>query len=152
MHTLYPVNHLIKTTPQSTLGLHFVSFKLQHQLLRNLKFDQLHFIWPPLYCHLHNSVNTEIFFFGCDVTSHLIKHSFPLLSPDDTAQPRALFFCFSTDRDVFDICLLNHGWFAGAFCKRISYFTMFSETVHDFFVTFDTSLIEWCLVPPSAKC
>ena len=26
---------------------------------------------------LHNSVNTE-FFFGCDMTSHLIKHSFPL--------------------------------------------------------------------------
>ena len=23
MHTLYPVNHLIKTTPESTLGLHF---------------------------------------------------------------------------------------------------------------------------------
>ena len=37
-----------KTTPESTLGLHFVSFKLQHQLLRNLKFYQLHFIWPPL--------------------------------------------------------------------------------------------------------
>ena len=49
MHTLCPVNHLIKTTPKSTLGLHFVSFKLQHQLLRNLKFYQLHFIWPPLY-------------------------------------------------------------------------------------------------------
>ena len=42
MHTLYPVNHLIKTTPESTLGLHFVSFKLQHQLLRNLKFYQLY--------------------------------------------------------------------------------------------------------------
>ena len=49
MHTLYPVNHLIKTTPESTLWLHFVSFKLQHQLLRNLKCYQLHFIWPPLY-------------------------------------------------------------------------------------------------------
>ena len=48
MHTLYPVNHLIKTTPESTLGLHFDSFKLQHQLLRNLKFYQLHFIWAPL--------------------------------------------------------------------------------------------------------
>ena len=33
-----------------TLGLHFDSFKLQHQLLRNLKFYQLHFIWAPLYC------------------------------------------------------------------------------------------------------
>ena len=42
MHTLYPVNHLIKTTPESTLGLHFDSFKLQHQLLRNLKYYQLH--------------------------------------------------------------------------------------------------------------
>ena len=38
MHTLYPVNHLRKPTPESTLGLHFVSFKLQHQLLRKLKF------------------------------------------------------------------------------------------------------------------
>ena len=28
---------------------------------------------------------------------------------------------------------------------------MFSETVHDFFVTFDTSLIEQSLVTPSAK-
>ena len=35
------------------------------------------------YSHLHSSVNTEIFFFGCDMTSHLIKHSFLLLSPDD---------------------------------------------------------------------
>ena len=85
-----------------------------------------------LYSRLHNSVNTEIFFFGRDVTSHLIKHSFPLLSPDDTAQPRALFFRFTTDINVFDICLLNHGWSAGAFCKRITYFTMFSEIVHDF--------------------
>ena len=32
------------------------------------------------YSHLHNSVNTENYFFGRDVTSHLIKHSFPLLS------------------------------------------------------------------------
>ena len=32
------------------------------------------------YSHLHNSVNTEDYFFGRDVTSHLIKHSFPLLS------------------------------------------------------------------------
>ena len=31
------------------------------------------------YSRLHNSV-----FFGHDVTSHLIKHSFPLLSPDDS--------------------------------------------------------------------
>ena len=38
-----------KTTPESTLGLNFDSFKLQHQLSRNLKFYQLHFIWMPLY-------------------------------------------------------------------------------------------------------
>ena len=44
MHTLYPVNHLIKTTPESTLGIHFGLFKLQHHVLRNLKFYQLHFI------------------------------------------------------------------------------------------------------------
>ena len=49
MHTLYPVNHLIKTTLESTLRLHFDSFKSQHQLLRNLKFYQLHFIWVLLY-------------------------------------------------------------------------------------------------------
>ena len=55
MHTLYPVNHLIKTTPESTLGLHFISFKSQHQLLRNLKFCQLHFIWAPLYMDLNNN-------------------------------------------------------------------------------------------------
>ena len=67
------------------------------------------------------------------------------------AQPRALFFRFLTDRNVFDICLLNHGWSASAFCKRISYFTMFLEIVHDFLVSFDTSLIEQCLVTPSAK-
>ena len=36
-------------TPKSTLGLHFDSFKSQHQLLRNLKFYLLHFIWVPLY-------------------------------------------------------------------------------------------------------
>ena len=49
MHTLYPVNHLMKTTQESTLGLHFNSFKSQHQFLRNLKFYQLRFIWAPLY-------------------------------------------------------------------------------------------------------
>ena len=41
MHTLYPVNHLIEPTPESTLRLHFDSFKSQHQLLRNLKIYQL---------------------------------------------------------------------------------------------------------------
>ena len=45
---LYHGNHLIKTTPESTFGLHFDSFKLQHHLLRNLKFYQLHFVWAPL--------------------------------------------------------------------------------------------------------
>ena len=49
MHTLYPVNHLITTTPERTLGLYFDSFRLQHQLLRNLKFYQLHFIWVLLH-------------------------------------------------------------------------------------------------------
>ena len=44
----YLVNHLIKSTPENTLGLHFDWFNLQHQLLRNLKFYQLHFIWAPL--------------------------------------------------------------------------------------------------------
>ena len=29
MHTLHPVNYLIKTTPEITLGLHFDSFKSQ---------------------------------------------------------------------------------------------------------------------------
>ena len=54
MHTLYPVNYLIKTTPESTFGLHLDSFKSQHQLLRNLKFYQLYFIWAPLYISFEN--------------------------------------------------------------------------------------------------
>ena len=38
MLTLYPVNHLKETTPESTLGPHFDSFKSHQQLWRNLKF------------------------------------------------------------------------------------------------------------------
>ena len=55
MHTLYPVNHLMKATQESTLGPHFDSFKSQHQLLRNLNFYQLHFIWAPLYLNIVNN-------------------------------------------------------------------------------------------------
>ena len=45
------------------------------------KYFLLLFIYILInYSHLHNSVNTENSFFGRDVTSHLIKHSFPLLS------------------------------------------------------------------------
>ena len=47
-----------KTTLESTLGLHFDSFKSQHQLVRNLKFYQLHFIWVPLYIDITKQPST----------------------------------------------------------------------------------------------
>ena len=40
-------------------------------------------------------------------------------SPDGIDQPRASFFRFSTN--VFEICLLDHGWSTRVFCERISY-------------------------------
>ena len=72
MHTLYPVNNLIKTTQESTLGLHFDSFKSQHQLLRNLTFYQLHYIWAPLYIGLEKKKKLM----HCHSKSHM--YTFPL--------------------------------------------------------------------------
>ena len=38
-----------KNHPREYFGTTLCFIQLQHQLLRNLKFYQLHFIWPPLY-------------------------------------------------------------------------------------------------------
>ena len=50
MHTLYPVNYLIKTTPEITLGLHFDSFKLQQSVVEKSQILSVAF-------HLSATVN-----------------------------------------------------------------------------------------------
>ena len=57
-----------KTHPREYLVLHFLSFKLQHQLLRNLKFYQLHFIWVPLYLLLYTYILSSYINFRSDRT------------------------------------------------------------------------------------
>ena len=71
-------------------------------------------------------MNTEIFFFGHDVTSHLIKHSFMLLSRYCSA---LLFVLSLLDRQKFIWHLAPKSWMVcRCILQRISYLTMFLET------------------------